>query len=353
MRDMVAKGEIKGLSKLELDMLQRLEDRQVLDFTQAMDLSRIATASNSGWYKAMRLAAGGAHHTEVFNRVSFALAAYRLALKSGTNVSHEDAVRAAEHDVAAVHFDYSYANKPLWMGKSVPAMRLVFMFQQYRQHMLYWWANTIKDAVKGATPEERSQARKAALLMATTQGLFAGAMGLPFIGAVATVANLLGGGSAGEEPFDFERWLQEAAIGITGSQKAADLLTKGAFAALGADVSKRIGQADLLPFLNTGSARYQRDFQDKTRAYLFDMLGPLGSMALGAARAVDAFSQGDTLKGLAAVAPKFAADVIRTYDQQTNGLRTTAVSFWPGPRRSTATTQRCRRWASRPRTCPT
>lgn len=322
LRDQVKAGELKGINKQELDMLQRLEDRQVLDFTQAMDLSRIGAASNSKWYKAMRLAAAGAHHTEVFNRVSFALAAYRLAMKSRSDITHEEAVRAAERDVASAHFDYSYANKPLWMGKSTPALRLVFMFQQYRQHMLYWWANTIKDATKGMTPEDRSRARKSALLMGTTQLLFAGTMGLPFVGAVGALANMLGGGGEdGEEPFDFERWMREAALGMTGSEEGADLMTKGIFAALGADISKRIGQGDLLPLLNAGSARFERNFDDKARAYLFDVLGPLGSIALGAARATEAFSSGDYLKGLAAATPKAVSDILKSYQQASEGLK--------------------------------
>lgn len=322
LRDQVKSGELKGINKNELDMLQRLEDRQVLDFTQAMDLSRIGAASSSSWYKAMRLAAAGAHHTEVFNRVSFALAAYRLAMKSRSDMTHEEATRAAERDVAAAHFDYSYANKPLWMGKSTPALRLVFMFQQYRQHMLYWWANTVKEATKGETPEVRTKARKAALLMGVSHLLFAGTMGLPFIGAVATLVNLLGGGGDdGEEPFDFERWIREAAIGMTGSEAAADLVTKGIFAALGADISKRIGQGDLLPLLNPGSARYERDFDDKTRAYLFDLVGPLGSIGLGISRAWEAFASGDYGRGLVAATPKAVSDILRAYQQSTEGLK--------------------------------
>lgn len=321
LRDGVKKGEIKGLSKSELDMLQTLEDRQVLDFTQAADLSRIGAATDGPWYKAMRLAAAGAHHTEVFNRVSFALAAYRLALKSDGNVTHEEAVRRAENDVAAVHFDYSSANKPYAMGKGHSAARLVFMFQQYRQHMLYWWANTVKDATKGESPEVRSQARKAALLMGATNLMFAGTMGLPFIGAIGMLANLLGGADDGDEPFDFERWMLEAAVGLTGSQKAGEVVSKGVFAAMGMDISKRIGQGDLLPLLNEGSARFERNPDDKARAYLFDLLGPLGSIALGAARATESFSNGDALKALASMTPKAAADILKAYQLSVDGMK--------------------------------
>lgn len=313
-------GNLKGVTKQELDMLQELEDHQVLDFTQAMDLSRIGQASSDKRYKFMRLAAAGAHHTEVFNRVTFALAAYRLALKSSGNVSHKEAVRRAENDTAAVHFDYSFANKPeLMRGKG--ASRLVFMFQQYRQHMLYWWAKNIKDMVKNESPGDRARAMKAALLMGTTQGIFAGALGMPFVGAVAFLANMLGGDDDDGEPFDFNRWITEAAVDATGSKAAGEVMAKGIFAALGLNISQRIGQADLLPFLNEGSSKFERNADDKMRAYLFDLLGPLGSIALGAARASEAFARGDTLGGLAATTPKAVADIVKAYQLETEGMK--------------------------------
>ncbi|OWT53392.1 PLxRFG domain-containing protein [Candidimonas nitroreducens] len=318
LRDQVKAGELKGISKQELDMLQQLEDRQVLDFTQAMDLSRIGKASSGTAYKFLRLAAAGAHHTEVFNRVTFALAAYRLALKSSADITHEEAVRRAEDDVAAAHFDYSFANKPAMMrGKS----RLVFMFQQYRQHMLYWWGNTIKDMVKGETPEDRGRALKAALLMGAAQGIFAGAMGLPFVGTIGQLANMFASDNDDGEPFDFKRWITQAAVDATGSQKAGEVMANGIFAAVGADVSRRIGQADLLPLINMGSKSYAQHTDDKVRDYLFDLLGPLGSIAVDAAKSVDMFSSGQTLQGLAAASPQAAKGIIQAYALDTEGLK--------------------------------
>jgi len=317
LKEQAKDGNLKGISKDELDMLQKLEDRQVLDFTQAMDLSRIGQASSDKRYKFMRLAAAGAHHTEVFNRVTFALAAYRLAKKSDGNVSHEDAVRRAENDLAATHFDYSYANKPeLMRGKT---SRLLFMFQQYRQHMLYWWAKNIKDAVKNENPGDRKRALKAALLMGTTNLIFAGAAGLPFVGAVGFLANLLADDE--DEPFDFQRWITDAATEATGDPKSGEVLAKGIFAGLGANVSQRIGQADILPFLNEGAAKYERNADDKMRAYLFDLAGPLGSIALNMARASEAFGRGDTMTGLAASTPKAASDIIKAFQLDQEGMK--------------------------------
>lgn len=319
LKEAVQTGGLKGISKQELDMLQTLEDRQVLDFTQAMDLSRIGQASSDKRYKFMRLAAAGAHHTEVFNRVTFALAAYRLALRSSGSVSHDEAVRRAETDVASVHFDYSYANKPeLMRGKST---RLLFMFQQYRQHMLYWWAKNFKDIVKNEAPGERTRALKAALLMGATNAVFAGAMGLPFVGAVGLLANLLGGEDDDGVPFNFERWVTDAARDVTGSDEAGEVMSKGIFAALGMNISQRIGQADLLPFVNQGSAKFEKNADDKMRAYLFDLAGPLGSIALNLARSSEAFGRGDTLAGLAYATPKAASDIIKAYQLDTEGMK--------------------------------
>lgn len=318
LKEAVKSGQLKGVTKQELDMLQTLEDRQVLDFTQAMDLSRIGQASSDKRYKFMRLAAAGAHHTEVFNRVTFALAAYRLALKSNGDVSHAEAVRRAENDLVAVHFDYSFANKPEMMrGKA----RLVFMFQQYRQHMLYWWGRNIKDIVKNEAPGDRTRALKAALLMGTTQGIFAGALGMPFVGSIAFLANLLGGGDEDGVPFDFNRWITDAAVEATGSQEAGEVMAKGIFAALGMNIGQRIGQADLFPFLNEGSAKYERNADDKMRAYLFDLAGPLGSIALGMARSSEAFARGDTAAGIAAATPKAVSDIVKAYQLETEGMK--------------------------------
>lgn len=319
LRDEVADGRLKGITKDELDMLGTLEDRQVLDFTRAMDLARIGDASNKTWHKAMKFAAAGAHHTEVFNRVTFALAAYRLALKSGANVTHAEAVRRAEADVAAAHFDYSNPNKPLLMRGT--AARAVFMFQQYRQHMLYWWAKTVKDMVKGETPETRRQARKAALLMAMAQGTFAGALGLPFVGTLGLLASAFSGDDD-DEPFDLQKWVQDAATEVTGSAKAGEVLSKGIFAAFGMDISKRIGQADLLPMLNQqGSWQYATTKADSMRDYLLDMLGPLGSIAVGMAKGGDLFAHGNTLGGIAAMTPKAVADLTRAYQMGSEGLK--------------------------------
>lgn len=320
LKDQVKNGTVKGINKEEMDMLQTLEDRQVLDFTQAMDLSRIGEASSDTSYKAMRFAAAGAHHTEVFNRVTFALAAYRLAMKSGSGITHETAVKSAENDVVASHFDYSSSNKPTLMrGKT---SRLMFMFQQYRQHMLYWWAKNVKDMIKNEAPGDRVRATKAALLMGTTHAVMAGALGLPFIGTVSFLANLFGGKDDDGEPFDFDAWIKDAAIEATGSQKAGEIMANGIFAAVGMNIGKRIGQPDLLPFLNNnGSAKFEKSPDDKARAYLFDMLGPLGSIALSGAKSLDSFSKGDMVGGMAAVTPKAISDVLKAYKLDQEGLK--------------------------------
>jgi len=313
------KQNLDGITKKELDMLQELEDKQALDFTQARDLGRIGENSNSKWTWAMRTAAAGAHHTEVFNRVTLALAAYRLALKSASSVTHDQAVARALDAVRNVHFDYTSENKPLVMrGKY---KRLIFQFQQYRQHMLAWWGATIKDAVRGASPEERRRAYKAAFLMGATHAVFAGALGMPFVGTIGLLANMFAPDDDDGVPFDFERWVNEAALEATGSERAAQVLTKGIFTALNMDIGQRIGQADLLPLLNEGAWRYERNTDDKMKSMLVDLLGPLGSIAVNAAGSVDSFARGDVLGGLAAATPKALSDLAKAAGLYAHGVQ--------------------------------
>lgn len=319
LEDQIKNHGLTGISKNELAMLRYQENKQLLDFTLARDLARMGKGGTNVFSRAADLAAAGAHHTEVFNRVVMALTSYRLALKSDKNVTHEQAMRMAEQDLAAVHFDYSYANKPQLMRGQW--MSLLTMFQQYREHMLYWWGKTIKDAVKNEAPGDRVRALKSATLMAATQLAFAGTMGLPFIGTAEFLANLFGGEDDDGEPFDFERWMTDAATEATGSAKAGQLMAKGLFAALGANVSRRIGQADLLPFLNEGSEKFEHNPDDKLRAYLFDLAGPLGSIALGGAKAYSRFGTGDIAGGLAATTPKVVSDILKAYSLATDGLK--------------------------------
>lgn len=322
LRRQVESGTVTGLNKDQLDMLQRLEDMQLIDFTQPRDLANVGSASSEVWQKGLHIASAGAHHVEVFNRVTAALTSYNLALRSDPNMTHKEATRHAEDDVTKIHFDYSPANKPQVMRGNV--MRPLMMFQQYRQHLLYWWANNTKEMVQGETPEVRRAAMKGAFLMGATNALFAGALGLPFVGTIQFLAELfLGEGDDGEE-FDFEKWVTEAANdaeAATGVSGLSAVMTKGIFAAMGMNIGQRISQADLMPFLNLGSARFERDAGDKARAYLFDLAGPVGSVAVDMVRSTDAFARGDVVAGLAQMTPKAIADGLRAWQMGTEGIK--------------------------------
>lgn len=322
LRQQVADGVVTGLNKDQLDMLQRLEDMQLIDFTQHRDLSNVGRASSTAWQKGAHLASAGAHHVEVFNRVTAALTAYNLAMQSDPNLTPKQATRVAEDAVAAIHFDYSPGNKPQVMRGNV--MRPLMMFQQYRQHLLYWWANDIKEALKGETPKVRAEARKAAFLMGATNALFAGALGMPFVGTIQFLANLLGPDGEDGEEFDFEKWVTEAANeaeAATGVGGLSAVLTKGIFAAMGMNIGQRLSQADLIPFLSEGSARFEREAGNKARAYLFDLLGPVGSVAVDMVRSTEAFERGDVVAGLAQATPKAIADGLRAWQMSTEGIK--------------------------------
>lgn len=311
------KNAPEGVSEQEFRFLERLEDRGRLDITRSRDLSQIAEDSTGKFNRWMAISAAGAHHTEVFNRVVAALTAYRLARQRGA--THTQAVETAENDLVLTHIDYSQENTANFMKG--PYAGRIFMFQKYRQGMLYWWVKQVRDALGAATPEDRKAAGKAMGLMAASHLLAAGVRGLPFAGAFFLVADLIAAVAGDDdEPFDLQKEMEEALEEWLGPE-AGRFFARGVFDAAGLDLSHRIGQHDLLPFTDWSTAKYERDGDDKVRAYLFDLLGPLGSVALGWGSGMDAAQRGDWLAAGAYMSPKFAADIFKAIDLHEQGLR--------------------------------
>jgi hypothetical protein len=171
----------------ELRVLQELEARGVLDFTQAHDVSGLANGESSAmsghWRTVLEVAGTFMHRSEVFNRQVAALASVRLEMQKagiGSNATPEQLAKladVAEDAVLTTQFDYSQANKPTIMQG--PWRKLIFQFQQYRVNMLAMMAKDIRDGVLAGTasPEEKATARRALAWMVGTQLAITGVAG--------------------------------------------------------------------------------------------------------------------------------------------------------------------------------
>jgi len=292
-------------------MVKQLVQRGVLDIGMEHDLSTVAHDEHKGLAKTQKVIGWATQQVELVNRFSSALAAYRLGISRG--MTADQAIDYAYETTSKTQLDYNEANAARLMrqGGPVPLAKLVFQFRKYQQGMLYLLGSNIKAAVKGDR-----QAMAALGYLMLSQGLVAGALGLPFMGTALWAASLFGGGD--DEDGDAETRLRNYLAEIFGKD-AGLLIAKGLPTLFGVDISKRAGMGDIAsPF------PYAR-FDGKTGAEQVEKVlgaaaGPVAGMAGQWYDALAAFGQGDFQKGVEKATPKMVADLARGYRFAEDGL---------------------------------
>jgi len=268
----------------------------VIDVTQSHDLAGIAQGEDSGvmWKMrpVMRAASFLFHHAERFNRQSTFIAAYRLARDTGA--AHQDAYEQAAKATYDGHFDYASGNRPRIMQGNVA--RVVLLFKQFTQNMIYTLGRQAYLSVQGESPEMRREARKVFAGLITTHAMGAGVLGLPLVGPLLAMASMLGGSD--DEPWDAEVALRNMLAEAMGPT-AAEVVAKGVSRLTPWDISGRIG-LDKLIFPDV-----QEGLEGQRWAEMFatGMLGPVVGMGVNAARAAQKMSDGDYERALEDLLP--------------------------------------------------
>jgi hypothetical protein len=127
------------------------------------------------------------HHAERANREITALATYRAAIKVGQN--QEQAQLTAELLTEKTHLNYGSYNRARFMRGNM--MRVATQFKQYSQGITYLYVNEFKKAFKGASPEEKAEARRALTGMLALQFAVAGSLGLPLASTIKSAVQAL------------------------------------------------------------------------------------------------------------------------------------------------------------------
>ncbi len=306
--------EFKDLG--ERKMLEDLFNKGVIDVTIEHDLGSLAGGQEDTRFgKVMALATLPAHHTEVINRVMTALAAYRLETKGGlgTRSSAEQATKYAEQVVADTHLDYTPENAPRFMrSASLGGLgRIVFQFKKYMQGMIFLMGKQVQDAARG----DKEQAKAFAYLMGM-QLATAGAAGLPFAAPIGVVAAAVGMMYPDDDKPEFYQLLYRGMRDVLGDT-GARLLMKGAPAALGADISSRVGFGNILnPLAFVPSGKEGAEY---VAAATMALAGPAVSMMANWAEGL-VIAKDDPLKAAQRAFPKFLADPLRAIDRANRGV---------------------------------
>jgi hypothetical protein len=256
---------------------------------------------------------------EMVNRMSTAVAAFRLAKERGA--TDEAATNYADEVIRVTHGDYSGANAPRFMRTNMG--RLITQFRKFQLIQISMFARLFNQAFRGANKEERAAGRSALLWMFTHAGIAGGVMGLPGFAAIAAVWGFMFGDE--DEP---EKPLSEAAMRRYFGDYA-DMMVKGLPAALGVDVSGKIGAGQMLSILPYTDLELSRSGWEKL---LTGAAGPtLGGLAPRIWDGLGQIYDGNYVKGVEQIIPKGLADAIKAGRIATGGvtLRNNDVTLSP------------------------
>lgn len=284
----------------------------VVDVTMAHDLAGISQGEDAkvSWKlrPVMKWASFLFHHAEKFNRQVTFVASYRLARDAGA--SHGTAFEQAVKATYDGHFDYSASNRPRFMQGNVA--KVVLLFKQYAQNMVYTLGRQGYLAVKGATPAERTQARKALGGLLALHASAAGVLGLPMVTTLLAAASMVGGSD--DEPWDAEVAMRNMLADALGA-KPAEILARGLSRATPWDISGRVGLDKLiLPDLQEGL-----EGQRLGESAMAAALGPVAGIGISALKGLQEMADGNWARGLESMAPAVARGPIKALRYGTEG----------------------------------
>ncbi|MGD9643795.1 MAG: PLxRFG domain-containing protein [Elusimicrobiales bacterium] len=316
----------------ERQALQALQDMGAIDKTLAHDLAGIGDTESTNFNpvqrKVMKFVSFLFHKAEVVNREATGLAAFRMAMAEGQ--TFQQAVDLAADVIHQTHFNYSNANRARFMQGN--AAKVIFAFKQYSQNMTYFLWRQFYQSIKGATPEEKSQARKALLGTLGMTSIYSGVLGLPLTSVMFGIANAMAAAFGDDdEPFDaeteFRNWLADT-LGPDLGRVAQVGAVQGGLTALGLpapSISERVSLNNLW----FRDPQMELEGRDLYNYWLEQVAGPVGgifaSAFTGASMFAEGLEKGDPSflwRGVEASIPKAIKDTLKGVRYATNGVNT-------------------------------
>lgn len=303
-------------AKLPKDVRQAisdLADKGVIDIMMDADLGRFESEPDSALRGVSTVTEKLRHiaqNVEAMNRLSSAIAAYRLE-KTKDNATHQSAVDYAAKVIYESHGDYSGFNAPRFMRNDIG--RVLTQFRKFQLIQLSLVTREFHRAFFGESAEVKTAGRYALSYTLGHLLATAGVMGLP--GATA-IGWALGKMTPDDEPDDPEATLRR----LIGNKQAADLLIKGAPKALGMDLS-RTGAGNTLSLFPYADIDISRDGYPKL---LMAATGPFfGGLLPRMAEGLTQASRGNVVKGVEGFMPNGVSNVLRSARFASDGITKT------------------------------
>lgn len=315
----LSEGDYKDLPEDVRGAIEELVNRGSINISLSAELGRfrsevgadedLAQKGAALYTKGTDMLRGFAENLESINRLTTAMTAYRMALRSG--MSNEASIDYADKVIYNTHGDYSGTNAPRVMRTG--AGRIATQFRKFQLIQISLMARLWHEWRKGATPEERIVAKRQ--LMFTLGHTFAvgGIMGMPGFTALAFLWGALFGDE--DEPDNPELTLRR----LIGNDDLADLLVKGVPAFMGVDLSGKLGMGQMLSILPYTDFKLTRESMNQATVALIG--GPfLGGLVPKAVDGAAYMAAGEYYKGLEKLLPKGLGDAMKGLRIANEGL---------------------------------
>ena len=325
---------VKGVTPEEMQALKEMDEAGRFVFTIGQDLGAAAEGRNTKTARFIRSINAPTHTTELINRVSTGLAAYRISRKNGSapKAAVEFALRTIDNTQVNMDPVMGARNLKTLFGRqgTQPFAKIIFQFWKFQQGMAYTTLTTMKDAWTHPDPKLRKQARDSAIGLTVSLMTTSGIFGLPFVGTGMMLLSFLAGLDGDDDEDDnverlVKNWLKESPL----PEVVADTLNKGFLSAIlptdaAPYLSPRFGLGNLMNPL--GYARFDdaERGEDVVKELMFRVLGgPTGSSAAAFWDGIQAGLDGDYAKATEKMVPlKLMRDLARAYTLADQGVST-------------------------------
>lgn len=302
------------LSKDEWKALDKARDAGHIDIGITQDFGHVSSENRSKPAKVL-IAIGDkltdiARKAEILNRVATFLTAYRLE-KAKTGDA-EAAYNYADDVIYQTHGDYSAWNAPRYF-RANDLTKLATQFRKFQLIQLGFFLRMAKDSFGSGSQEQKLLARKA---LGWTMGVHLTMAGLRGTPAAAVLMGALGM-AFGEDDEDDEETLRR----LVGNKALSDLLMGGVPAALGVDLSEKIGAANMLdpfPYYEMRTSEGRSNYYE----LLGNLAGPSASLGARAADGLRYVGNGDYWKGMEQFLPTGLANMAKAARFGMDGITT-------------------------------
>lgn len=258
----------------ERKMLRDMVNLGLIDMGVEQDFGEISGHSNrlfNAASKAAKYVSGAARTVEIVNRFSSAVAAYNLATKNGT-MTPKQATEFVTDILNRTQGDYGAINAaPIFNTK---LGKLALQFRKFQVIQFSYFADQLKQALRGATPEERAIAKRQLMYGMGVHAALGGVMGLPAATTMVMLLGALGNAFGDDDGEDGEQMFRRLAIDTFGKDLGS-VVVNGIFTPLGVNLTNQVGAGTMMSL--TPFSKKQLGQQDGVKEVLFSLMGPFVS----------------------------------------------------------------------------